>query len=337
MANFFSYPSMNRTTEISVPNSLNPKSSPVTIALNSNAEPDGTFLEILSQPYIGVRKTLVVGRVQVYEVSGFHPGRWVLEARTTAGVVRDVLTAVVENRESFFAGFDRLDYPGDSFMKTLYGETNLCWCGFYLAPAPSQGRGTSWMPKKSYLEQLGWGFAPLYLGQQASGPGSHIVTAAQGKLDAQNAANLAATAGFDVGSIIYLDIEQGAPVGAAMLAYYDAWVSELEDKTNYSPGVYCSFYQVAQKLSDKNSLPYFWVFNINKYTCGQAKGGVQNVGKTAPFPAPDPAQSGVSFAKIWQYVQGTSGCSVQTKSGGSIQNFDFDSSTSQDPSNPASL
>lgn len=275
----------------------------------------------------------MVGRVQLYEVSGFHSGRWVLTALTKDGITRDVLTAVVDTRESFFAGFDRLDYPGDTFMKTLFDETNLCWCGFYLAPAPSQGKGTSWMTKRSYLEQIGWGFAPLYLGQQTSGAGSHTVTAAQGKIDAQDAAKLAATAGFDTGSILYLDIEQGPPVGDAMLSYYDAWASELEDHTNYSPGVYCSFSAVAQALHDKNSLPYFWVFNVNQYTCGHAKGGVQQVGKTTPFPNPDPAGSGVSFAKIWQYVQGVSGCSV--KAGGhTIANFDFDSSTSQNPSSP---
>ncbi len=199
MANFFSYPNMERITEIAVPNSLNPKSSPVTIALNNDGEPDGTFLEILSQPFISVRRTVMVGRVQLYEVSGFHSGRWVLTAQTKDGIARDVLTAVVDTRESFFAGFDRLDYPGDTFMKTLYDETNLCWCGFYLAPAPSQGKGTSWMTKRSYLEQIGWGFAPLYLGQQTSGAGSHTVTAAQGKIDAQDAAKLAATAGFDTG------------------------------------------------------------------------------------------------------------------------------------------
>lgn len=332
MANFCKYPSLEKISEIAVPNSLNPKSSPVTIGLNGYKDFDGNPLEILIQPYIQVQKGLVIGDAQLYDVSGFHPGRWVLQARTKSGAVWDVLTAVVGDRESFFAGFDRLDYPGDTFMKALYDNTNLCWCGFYLAPAPSQGN-TSWMLKRSYLQQMGWGFAPIYVGQQTVGKGSHVVTAAQGKLDAQDAAKLASAAGFDTGSILFLDIEQGPPAQKDILDYYDAWVTELEDHTNYSPGVYCSFFQVAQSLKDKNSLPHFWVFNVNKYTCGPAKGGYQQVGNSTPFPAPDPAGSGVPFAQLWQFVQGVSGCNV--KAGGhTVANFDFDSSTSQDPSSP---
>ena len=331
MANFCNYPDLAKITEVAIPNSLNPKSGSVTVGLYGYKDFGGNPLEILTQPYISVRKGLVIGDVQLYDISGFHPGRWILQARDRAGIVWDVLTAVVGQRDSFFAGFDRLAYPGDTFMKTLYDETNLCWCGFYLAPAPSQGN-TSWMSKRDYLQQMGWGFAPVYVGQQVAGPGSKIVTAAQGKLDAQDAARLASAAGFEKASILFLDIEQGPPAQKATLEYYDAWVSELEDHTNYSPGVYCSFSQVAQALHDKNSLPHFWVFQINQFTCGPAKGGFTQVGKNTPFPTPDPAQSGVSFAQLWQFVQAASGCSVRA-GGHTVVNFDFDSSTAQDPSN----
>ncbi len=63
---------------------------------------------------------------------------------------------------AFFAGFDRLEYPGDDAMTWLIQHTNLRWTGFYLAPAPSQPY-TGWMQKRAFLEELGWGFAPSTL------------------------------------------------------------------------------------------------------------------------------------------------------------------------------
>jgi hypothetical protein len=93
------------------------------------------------------------------------------------------------------AGFDSLTYPGDDLMKIFWDKTNLAWCGFYLAPAPSQPY-TGWMSKRSYLRGLGWGFAPLYVGQQTHGPGSHDFSAGRGTTDAVDAAALARQAGF---------------------------------------------------------------------------------------------------------------------------------------------
>jgi len=43
---------------------------------------------------------------------------------------------------------------------------------------------------------IGFRFAPIYVGHQHSAPGSQILTAAQGKLDGANAAQLALEAGF---------------------------------------------------------------------------------------------------------------------------------------------
>ncbi len=333
MANFCSYPQLERITEVGMPNSLDPKASSITIGLNGYKDFEGKPLEILTTPYLSVRKGNVVGDVQLYELSSSHSGRWVLQARTQSGSVWDVLTVNVAERDSFYAGFDRLVYPGDSIMRTMFEQTNLYWCGFYLAPAPSHP-DTSWMTKLDTLQQIGWGVAPTYVGQQMVGPGSKNVTAAQGTLDARDAAKLASAAGLSTGSILFLDIEQGPPIGAAALAYYSAWASELEDHTNYSPGVYCSFYQVAQSLHDVNSTPIFWIFNVNKFTCGPAKGGRQTISPSSPFPAPDPVLSGVSFAKLWQLGQGNN-CNINA-GGHVVARVDFDSSSSMDPSDPSS-
>ena len=239
-----------------------------------------------------------------------------------------------------FAGFDRLKYPGDGAMRWLLEHTNLRWAGFYLAPAPSQAKGTTWMPPGdeqrvlNFITELGWGIAPIYVGQQtqASSPkSSHVLTAAQGQTDAQDAARLAALAGIPEGRNIFLDVEQGPPTETAMRTYYGAWVEEVNRNTPYRPGVYCSFSGVARDLHAEDPSPVFWVFNINTYTCdtkarrkfGQIDG--------PPFPVPDPVHSRVPFAEVWQLAQGSQKCSMMADQL-PIPDVDFNSATVADPS-----
>jgi len=236
---------------------------------------------------------------------------------------------------NFFAGFDRSTYPGDPLMTAIIQNTNLCWCGFYLGPAPSHP-DTSWMKQRAFLKGLGFGLAPLYVGQQVTGPGSHNVTAAQGKIDAQQAASLASLAGFPAGSIIFLDIEQGPPPDPKTIVYYRAWVEEFATNTKYAPGVYCSYSKVAAALFKADSRPVFWVFNINKFTCipSQVTATRVLIPHNPPFPDPDPAQSGVAFAQLWQLAQGTE-CAINAGAL-ALRNIDFDTSVARDPSNPSS-
>jgi hypothetical protein len=127
-------------------------------------------------------------------------------------------------------------------MTWLIQNTNLRWTGFCLTPAPSQ-QYAGWMGKREFLEGLGWGFAPVYVGQQTvqnSPDSSHELTAEQGRIDAQEAATLAKKAGFPDGTNIFLDIEQGPesadqPVGPEMMAYSLAWVDEMSINTSYHP------------------------------------------------------------------------------------------------------
>jgi len=44
-------------------------------------------------------------------------------------------------------GFDVSAFPGVSKMAKLKQNTNLEWCGFYLAPAPSHAN-TGWMGQR---------------------------------------------------------------------------------------------------------------------------------------------------------------------------------------------
>jgi hypothetical protein len=189
-----------------------------------------------------------------------------------------------------FLGFDRSEYPGDNLMQRLRTEAKIDFTGFYLAPAPSHGN-TGWMSKRAFLLGLGFGFAPIYVGQQQSPPGSLNLTALQGTIDGRNATQLAATAGFPVGSVLYLDVETGPPVHPPFIAYYKAWVQSVIDN-GFKPGVYCSHHLAAGFIAaDNRAVP--WVFQL------AAIGGTF----TPPLPRKDPSHSSFSAAKVLQYAQ----------------------------------
>jgi hypothetical protein len=183
-----------------------------------------------------------------------------------------------------FAGFDRLQYPGDAVMTTLWTTTNLKWCGFYLAPSPSQN-STSWMLKRNFLTAQGWGIAPTPT------PGSHNPSTAKGTIDGDNAVDLAITADFPASSTIYLDIETGGPIKNELKDYYLSWVNQVITR-GFQSGVYCSFLLARQFLA-LDSRPVFWSFNLNKYPTGTGKK------YQTPFPSPE-----VNFLTLWQLSQG---------------------------------
>lgn len=196
-----------------------------------------------------------------------------------------------------FAGIDRLQYPGDAVMQQLWTDTDLTWTGFYLAPAPSQSN-TSWMGHFAALRNMGWGIAPVYVGQQQPGrnsPGSHIVTAAQGTVDAADAIALAVADGMSPGTVLYLDIETGGPIQSGLADYYRSWVQGVING-GFRPGVYCS-YLLASQFQQMDNRPVFWIFNINKFAYGP------NAVYKDPYPAPEPLFSSVPSAAAWQLSQ----------------------------------
>ena len=125
-----------------------------------------------------------------------------------------------------FAGLDTYAFPGDAALAWLKANSNLTWCGCYLAPAPSHG-DTGWMGRRAALAAAGWGIAPIYVGQQLAGPGSHAVTTAHGAIDGAAAAALMAGEGFAPGSYVYLDLEDGAPFQPPRTDYVTAWAAAV--------------------------------------------------------------------------------------------------------------
>lgn len=112
------------------------------------------------------------------------------------------------------------------------------------------------MGTRARLEAAGWGHAILYVGQQAwegvpdrdpadtAAAGRPIVcsrtllTAAQGRIDADDAIAKAAAEGFARGSVIYLDIEPVSAVSPQLREYYLAWTKRLVEEGRFRPGLY---------------------------------------------------------------------------------------------------
>ena len=167
---------------------------------------------------------------------------------------------------SVHAGFDTDQFPGLPVMAALKAQTNLEWCGFYLGPTPSH-RVAGWMPHRAALVAQGWGLAPVYLGQETTGPGSHNVTTMQAALDGINACDLMHQAGFPNGSCVYLDLENGPPLTSALAAYVRAALP---------------------------SSVRIWAFQVAT---------LERTTAQTPFPTPDLVGCGYPAATAWQRAQ----------------------------------
>lgn len=218
-----------------------------------------------------------------------------------------------------YAGFDSSEYPGLAHMNWLIGNTNLRWCGFYLGQTPSHP-STSWMRSRAELAQLNWGFAPIYVGQQVTGPGSHNVTLAQGALDGADACRLMGQSGFQPGTYVYLDLENGQPFTDDQKKYVAAWVDAVK-ANNFLPGVYCSW-TFAADMHQLRSQARVWVFRVSTTKPHPVPG--------ANFPDPHPAGCGYAGAYAWQLGMECQ-ISVPGAPNGILQ-VDLDSAASPDPS-----
>jgi hypothetical protein len=225
------------------------------------------------------------------------------------------------------AGIDTRNYPGDTVMQNLLTNTNLAWTGFYLTPAPSQGHALGWVTQRSALVGMGWGLAPIYVGQQdpaVGGNNSTNLTSAQGIIDAQDAVNLASNAGFPAGSVIYLDIEVGGPLTQANLDYVGAWVQDVFT-LGYTAGVYGNAVShVTNEIRALDARAILWGINLNKFSC-QSAGGLAN---STTFANPNPGDCGDPDASLWQYVWG---CTINDGAGNSVT-VDLDTCLALDPS-----
>jgi hypothetical protein len=218
-----------------------------------------------------------------------------------------VLQEVTDNGP--YLGFDTSIYPGDAAMQSWRDHANYDWVGFYL-PAPCH-KDESWSGKRETIERMGWGVAVVYVGQQTWGqtpqPGARVregtkcttnlLTAAQGRLEADDAIAKSLAEGFLPGTAIFLDIEHMERVPNAMREYYLAWTERVLEDGRFRPAYYAhtrnaqQIYDDVRALFDRREIesdPPFWI------------AGGSNFGRDR-----DPQEVGHRFAAVWQGVLDT--------------------------------
>jgi hypothetical protein len=78
--------------------------------------------------------------------------------------VPNVPTTLVAAVRTSYPGFDTNIYPGDRAMHAWRQDSHYEWVGYYL-PAPCH-KDDSWSGKRAALDEMGWGLAVIYVGQQ---------------------------------------------------------------------------------------------------------------------------------------------------------------------------
>jgi len=243
---------------------------------------------------------LVTAVLAVPQVQSTAVGR-VAESVADAPVqlVKDVAQAV----DKQYLGFDTNIYPGDRAMAVWAKDGTYDWVGYYLE-APCH-RDDSWTGKRDTLQQMGWGLAVVYVGQQSwsttkkSKKGTtcsnKFLTASEGTKDAKDAIAKVINEGFPHGTVIFLDIEHMDKVPPAMPSYYKAWTKAVLADGRYQPGYYAHTDNAARIHADVKPIfeasgdtlePPFWI-----------------AGKSNAF-SPDkvPTDVGHTFAAVWQGI-----------------------------------
>ena len=212
-------------------------------------------------------------------------------------VVLLVLSALVQSSAQDYLGFDRNQYPGDENLATL--RQTFSFTGYWLNNPPGENANT-WVGKRQVLQSAGFGFAVLFNGRLYKAL-RHSATEL-GKSDGGAAASSAKREGFHQRTIIFLDVEEGGRMLAEQKAYIYAWVDAV-NAAGFRAGVYCSGIPAKEgketivtaddiRANAKGREISYWVTND---VCPPSLG--------CRFSPPEPSQSGVSFADIWQFAQ----------------------------------
>jgi hypothetical protein len=121
---------------------------------------------------------------------------------------------------------------------------------------------------------------------------THLVSAARGRRDADDAIARASREGFPPGTVVFLDIERMDKTPKAMRDYYKAWTKRMLDARVYRPGYYVHthnakliYRDVASEFIDAGKLeqPPFWIASGRGFSEDK-----------------EPHEVGHDFAKVWQ-------------------------------------
>ena len=207
--------------------------------------------------------------------------------------------------QAAYLGFDRNTYPGDANLKTLH--QTFSYTGYWLNHPPGE-RTNTWAGHRAAVESAGFGFLVLFNGRlYAELKSAELKSVARatklGNSDAQAAAAAARREGFPAHTIIFLDQEQGGRMLPEQKAYIYAWVDGVT-AAGFRAGIYCSGMvatddgnAVTAEDVRTNSAGRGIVYWVTNDACPPA------TGCSFPVSPPSPAESGVSFAEVWQFAQ----------------------------------
>jgi hypothetical protein len=244
-----------------------------------------------------------------------------------------------------YLGFDANAYPGDENLPAL--KRRFSFAGYWLNIPPG-AKTNSWAGNRALLQQRGFGFLVLFNGKLERELKSIAHASVLGSSDADSSANAAAAEGFPSGTIIFLDQEEGGRMEGDQLAYLIAWIDGVKAR-GFRPGIYCSgipanegrgqFAVTANDISSHLAGRQV-AFFVHNDACPPAPGCRIDM-------APQPADSGVGFASVWQFAQSpqrkelTARCTVPYSRDGNCYapgdaaasgTIDLDAATSPDPS-----
>ena len=252
-----------------------------------------------------------------------------------------------------YLGFDANEYPGDTLLPQL--RRTFAFSGYWLNSPPGADRNQTngWSGKRSVLLENNFGFLVLFNGRLDRELAHSQNLAALGAQDGQLAVNAARREQFPVGTVIFLDQEEGGLLLPEQRTYVFDWIDRVRT-SGYKAGVYCSGIPVkdgknktittAEHIRSyaENQDISFFVYND---ACPPSPGCVY--GKRAPAPS----ASGTSFAAVWQFAQSprrrefTARCAASYDKTGNcyppeLENLepakillDLDTANSPDPSN----
>jgi Domain of unknown function (DUF1906) len=201
-----------------------------------------------------------------------------------------------------YLGFDRNNYPGDGNLEIL--RQTFSYTGFWLNHPPS-ARTNTWSGKRKALQSAGFGFLVLFNGRLDNELKSVPNATKLGKSDAHAAIAAARREGFPARTIIFLDQEQGGRMLPEQKAYIYAWVDGVS-AAGFAAGIYCSGISAAKEGGEdivtaedirQNAGAKKIAFWITNDACPPS------LGCAFPKKAPNPVDSGIRFADVWQYAQ----------------------------------
>ncbi len=199
-------------------------------------------------------------------------------------------------------GVDRAGAFSPTEAKSLKSAYGIAWTGVYIGGPCSAGSGWTEASVTAIYDATGWGFLPIYVGQQASSIcGASNLTEAQGVTDGNQAIALMKSFKWDPGYHypVALDFEAGSYANpSAADAYVKGWSSTVS-AGGYDVIVYSSVTALngfaAAKLPITGAWPAYWL---------TTNGGFQSGLK--PSQVPGLSSTWTSKPGAWQYNSGPS-------------------------------